>query len=154
MDQFYKHGASQDCTSLRCTGLSGVHRTMSSAQAGAPNELAALGKMQSTVAKIHRTVRWAHDQWSYSPTVDFSRTTATRSERTEGQRKSVAPDYPVHYQDRQIQRLTPMGDWCGRHRTLNNFVSDAYWTVQWAHRQKSCCFLSNNYTGGGGGVGA
>jgi hypothetical protein len=40
--------SSQTCTSLRCTGLSGVHRTlhrtMSGAQAGARGELAALGK--------------------------------------------------------------------------------------------------------------
>jgi hypothetical protein len=35
---------SQTCTSLRCTGLSGVHRTVSGAQAGARDELAALGK--------------------------------------------------------------------------------------------------------------
>jgi hypothetical protein len=36
--------SSQTCTSLRCTGLSGVHRAVSGAQAGSPVEQAALGK--------------------------------------------------------------------------------------------------------------
>jgi hypothetical protein len=36
--------SSQTCTSLRCTGLSGVHRTVSGAQANAPDEHAALWK--------------------------------------------------------------------------------------------------------------
>jgi hypothetical protein len=36
--------ASQTCTSLRCTGLSGVHRIVSSVQAGALDEQAAFRK--------------------------------------------------------------------------------------------------------------
>jgi hypothetical protein len=36
--------SSQTCARLRCTGLSGVHRTVSGAQAGSPSEQAAFGK--------------------------------------------------------------------------------------------------------------
>jgi hypothetical protein len=42
LGQFYKFGAKQVCTSLRCTGLSGVHMIVSGAQASAPSEPAAL----------------------------------------------------------------------------------------------------------------
>jgi hypothetical protein len=69
-------GANQDCTSIRCTGLSCVHQTVSDAQAGAPNELVALGKRGATWLKfiglsdVHQTSRWVHDQWSSSPIVD------------------------------------------------------------------------------------
>jgi hypothetical protein len=47
--QFYKFGAKQICISMWRTGLSG-------AQAGVPSELAALGKTQRSLAKIHHTV--------------------------------------------------------------------------------------------------
>jgi hypothetical protein len=36
--------SSQTCARLRCTGLSGVHRIVSGAQAGSPSEQAAFGK--------------------------------------------------------------------------------------------------------------
>jgi hypothetical protein len=49
--------ARQTCTSLRRTGLSGAHQTVSGAQASARNELAALGKNAAPADKIHRTVR-------------------------------------------------------------------------------------------------
>jgi hypothetical protein len=52
--QFYKFEAKQICISQWRTGLSG-------AQAGVPSELAALGKTQCSLAKIHRTVRCAPD---------------------------------------------------------------------------------------------
>jgi hypothetical protein len=115
----YKYGASQTWTSLCCTGLSGVHWTTSSAQAGAPDEHAALGKTQRPVAKIHQTVRWAHDQWSTSPIVDCH--------RVRKDRRSVAPDYLVCH--RTVECATGAGESNGRlqratdvegHRTRNN----------------------------------
>jgi hypothetical protein len=66
MGQFYKYGAKSICTSLQRTGLSGVHWTVSGAQAGAPIELATLGNLQCSSAKIHRIVRRALD-YSVSP---------------------------------------------------------------------------------------
>jgi hypothetical protein len=67
------NGARHACTSLRRTGLSGVHRTVFGAQASAPNELAALGKTKSSTAKIHRTVRCIPDcPVSPRPTVIFA----------------------------------------------------------------------------------
>jgi hypothetical protein len=51
---------SQTCTSLQCTGLSGVHRTVSRAQAGAPANWLLSGT-QHTTTIIHRTVRCAPD---------------------------------------------------------------------------------------------
>jgi hypothetical protein len=78
---------SQTCTTLRCTGLSDVHETVSGAQAGALSELATLGKTLGAATIIHRTVRCAShapsqrsvarsagDTWT-SPTV-------TRAHRT------------------------------------------------------------------------
>jgi hypothetical protein len=55
LGQFYKYGAKQICTSPWRTRLSGVHRTVSGAQAGEPKELAALGNSQSSMSKNHRT---------------------------------------------------------------------------------------------------
>jgi hypothetical protein len=50
-----------------------VHRTVSDAQAGAPDEQAALRKTQRFAAKIHRTVRCAPDYpVSPQPTVIFA----------------------------------------------------------------------------------
>jgi hypothetical protein len=53
--------SSQTCTSLRCTGLSSVHRTVFGAQAGARDELAALGKSWGAAAIIHWIVQCAPD---------------------------------------------------------------------------------------------
>jgi hypothetical protein len=53
--------SSQTCTSLRCTRLSGVHRTVSGAQAGVLDEQVALGKTQHAATIIHRTFRCAPD---------------------------------------------------------------------------------------------
>jgi hypothetical protein len=57
LGQFYKFGAKLTCCSLRRTGLSGVHRTVSDVQAGELHELAALGKSKRSSAKNHRNVR-------------------------------------------------------------------------------------------------
>jgi hypothetical protein len=47
--------------SLRCTGLSGVHRTVSGAQAGTPTNWLFSGKAEGVATKIHRSVRCAQD---------------------------------------------------------------------------------------------
>jgi hypothetical protein len=77
LGQFCKFGAKQTCCFLRRTGLSGVLRTVSGAQAGALCELAPLGFSQRSSTKNHRTVRCATglsgettEQRSTSPTVD------------------------------------------------------------------------------------
>jgi hypothetical protein len=57
LGQFYKFWAKQTCYSLRCTGLSGVHLTLSGALARALSELAAHGNSQRSSAKNHWTVR-------------------------------------------------------------------------------------------------
>jgi hypothetical protein len=74
---------------MRCTGLFGVHRTVSGAQARAPNELAALGKTQSSTAKIHQIVRCAPDcPVSPRATVDFANgRLLPQSEASEGQKQ-------------------------------------------------------------------
>jgi hypothetical protein len=91
LGQFYKYGANQDCASLRCTGLSGVHQTVSGAQAEAPNELDVLGDSQSSTAKIHRTVRCASDcPVSPRATVNFATgRLPLQFEALEGQRQSA-----------------------------------------------------------------
>jgi hypothetical protein len=53
--------SSQSCTSVRCTGLSGVHRTVSDVQAGASANRSLLRKTQCVAAIIHRTVWCALD---------------------------------------------------------------------------------------------
>jgi hypothetical protein len=45
------------CTNLWCTGLSGVHRTVSGAQAGSVVNSLLSGIAKGAAAKIHRTVR-------------------------------------------------------------------------------------------------
>jgi hypothetical protein len=91
---------------LKFTGLSGVspdypvsprpmvnsdlhqpaaHRTVSGAQAGAPDEQTVLGKTQRSTTKIHRTVRCVTGL-SGEPTANgqlLQRSTATRSEMSE-----------------------------------------------------------------------
>jgi hypothetical protein len=52
---------SQTCTSLRCTGLSGVHRTVSGAQFASATNPPLSGIFEDVVAKIHQTVRCAPD---------------------------------------------------------------------------------------------
>jgi hypothetical protein len=52
---------SQTSTSLRCTGLSGVHRTVSGALFGSATNPPLSGIVEDIVAKIHQTVRCAPD---------------------------------------------------------------------------------------------
>jgi hypothetical protein len=47
---------SQTCTSLRCTGLSGVHQIVFGAQAGPTANSLLSGISKGAAAKIHRTV--------------------------------------------------------------------------------------------------
>jgi hypothetical protein len=77
LGQFYKFEANQNCCSQWRTGLSGVHRIVPSALAGALRELAALGFSQHSSTKNHRTDWCATGlsgettkQRSTSPTVD------------------------------------------------------------------------------------
>jgi hypothetical protein len=56
------NGARQACTSLRRTELSGVHQTVSGAQAGIHNELAALEKTQRPWLKFTGLSGEAHGQ--------------------------------------------------------------------------------------------
>jgi hypothetical protein len=55
--EFYKCGAKQTCCSQWRTRLSGVHRTVSGALAGALRELAALGNSRLLSTKNHQTVQ-------------------------------------------------------------------------------------------------
>jgi hypothetical protein len=85
----------QTCTSLRCTGLSGVHRTMSGAQAGAPGELVSLEKnivrcgynspcLVSQPRPSQQSVaRSVGDTWT-SPTVGRSQRTVKCATRLSG----------------------------------------------------------------------
>jgi hypothetical protein len=57
--QFYKFGAKHTCCSQWHTGLSGVHRTVSDALAGALRELAVLRNSRRSSTKNHRTVQCA-----------------------------------------------------------------------------------------------
>jgi hypothetical protein len=80
--------------------MSGVHRTVSGAQVGAPNELAALEKTQSSAAKIHRTIQCTPDcPVSPRPTVVFATVdcyrTATGLETVRRSEPVRAPDCPV-----------------------------------------------------------
>jgi hypothetical protein len=52
---------SHTCTSLRCTGLSGVHRTVCGAQANSVTNSLFSGILEVAVAKIHQTVQCAPD---------------------------------------------------------------------------------------------
>jgi hypothetical protein len=79
--------ASKTCTSLWCTGLSGVHQIVSGAQAGAPANWPLSGKTLGAATKIHWTVRWASrapSQWSVTQWADdtCARPTVTRWHRT------------------------------------------------------------------------
>jgi hypothetical protein len=75
--------SNQTCTSLRCTGLSDVHRTVSGAQAGARDELAALAA----------TIHWlSGEPTAPTPTVG-SAMSGRPVARVNGHQ--AAPDYPV-----------------------------------------------------------
>jgi hypothetical protein len=117
MDQFYKYGARQNCTSLRCTGLSG-------AQARAPNELPALGKMQSSTTKIHCTV-WCAPECLVSPQpiVIYAKSRLSR-------------DCHAVRKDRRsgVVRESQL------HRTLNSVMFGAHQTIRCARRQKAVAF--------------
>ena len=66
--------SSQTCTSLWCTGLSGVHRIVSGARMACPVNMPLLGKGRGAVAKIHRIFWCTPDcpmcQSRAQPTVD------------------------------------------------------------------------------------
>jgi hypothetical protein len=139
MDQFYKYGARQNCTSLRCTGLSG-------AQARAPNELPALGKMQSSTTKIHCTV-WCAPECLVSPQpiVIYAKSRLSRDCHAvrKDRRSGVVRESQLHRtlnRGRRIQRSTLASDWRDRHRTLNSVMFGAHQTIRCARRQKAVAF--------------
>jgi hypothetical protein len=88
--------SSQTCTILRCTGLSGVHRTVSGAQAGSAANSLHSGIGEGIVAKNHRTVRWrtglSGEPTTPAPTV-VSAISWRRVARANGHQ--AAPDRPV-----------------------------------------------------------
>jgi hypothetical protein len=88
---------------------------------------------------VHWTIRWAHGQRSSSQTVDCHATApGQKLQKSEAfSNGQVAPGCTVRHKGRQIQRSTPMGDWHGRHRTLNSVVSGAHQNVRYARWQKA-----------------
>jgi hypothetical protein len=104
-----------------------VHQTVSCAQAGAPSELATLGKTKRSTVKIHRIVRCASDcPVSPGPTVIFANSRLPRDchadrkdKRSEGVRESQS--------HRTVRCATGADESNGRlacrHRTPNSVVS-------------------------------
>jgi hypothetical protein len=87
-------GAKQTCCNLWRIGLSGVHQTVSRAQAGALHELAALGNSQRSSTKFHRTV-WCAPDCPVRPRVmvSFAQwSTAPQSEATKVKRQTTMAD--------------------------------------------------------------
>jgi hypothetical protein len=127
--------SSQTCTSLWCTGLSGAHRTVSGAQAGAETNSLLSGITKDVVAKIHETVRWANNahanvrqrdqratrgqsQWSLGRTRLSGVPRGPRDQRSASPKKERnwalfmscgAPDYPVR-QPTEGKNCLPNGD--------------------------------------------
>jgi hypothetical protein len=98
---------SQTCTNLRCTGLSGVHRTVSGAQAGSVVNSLLSGIAEGTTAKIHRTFRCAPDcpvctGLSGEPTMPVPMVGSAINGRRVARANDhqAAPDYPVCQVDR------------------------------------------------------
>jgi hypothetical protein len=95
--------SSQTCTSLQCTRLSGMHRTVSGAQAGPAANLLLSGIDEGVVAKNHRTVRWrtglSGEPTAPAPTVG-SAISGRRVARANGHQ--AAPDCTVRQGDRRL----------------------------------------------------
>jgi hypothetical protein len=102
-----------------------VHRTLSGAQAGVPNEQAAREKTQSSATKINRTIWCAPDcPLCPRPTTIFANgrlpLRLAPSETVRSQKQSatsgrtvlsgVPPACPVRHRGRRIQQSTPTGD--------------------------------------------
>jgi hypothetical protein len=131
-----------------------AHWTVSGAQVGAPNELAALGKTQRSSAKNHQTV-WCVTGLSGEPMSNghlCQRSTATRLLRVQNVRKSEtvcdvrshrtiwcttglcsAPQGFDEFNGRMLQ--TPTVDWRGTHQTMNSAMSGAHRTARCTRRQ-------------------
>jgi hypothetical protein len=88
--------SSQTCTSLQCTGLSGVHRTVSGAQTGSAAKSLLSGIGDGAVAKNHRTAWWSTglsgEPSAPTPTIDNA-ISGRRVARANSHQ--AAPDYPV-----------------------------------------------------------
>jgi hypothetical protein len=75
--------SSQTCISLRCTRLSGVHRTVSDAHAGSKTNSLLLGIVEGAAAKTHRSVWWANSARANGRKRD-QRATRGQSQRSQG----------------------------------------------------------------------
>jgi hypothetical protein len=112
--------SSQTCTSLRCIGLSGVHWTVSGAQASSAAKSPLSGIGEGDVAKNHRTVRWSTKMSGEpsAPALNARRRTRRSREFTEGAAAKIhrtircAPDCPV---SQRHPRPTVDGAINGRH---------------------------------------
>jgi hypothetical protein len=82
---------------------------------------------------VHRTVRWAHEQRSTSPTVDCYRSLKRQKVRN-SERCQVAPDCPVHHKVRRIQRSTALNP---NYRLMWQALNNEQCSVWCARRQKA-----------------
>jgi hypothetical protein len=113
---------SQTCTSLRLTGLSGVHRTVSGAQAGASGNWPLSGKSIGTEAKIHQTVRCASRAHSQQSTARSAGDTWTSS--------TVSRPHRTVWCATRLSGV-PRGRWLQRSASPNKEGNHTLFTVRW-----------------------
>jgi hypothetical protein len=123
--------SSQTCTSLRYTGLSGVHQTVSGAQVGAPANMPLSVKTQRAAAKIHRTIRCAPDC-----TVSQSRPNQRSATRSTG---DTWTSPTVERSHRTIRCATGLSgvtrrSWLQRSASPEKEGNHALFTVRWCNR--------------------
>jgi hypothetical protein len=117
--------ASQTCTSLWCTGLSGVHRTVFDVQPGAPVNMTLSGKAQGDGAIIHRTFRCASHAHANGRPHDQR---ATRGLRQRSPSRTGLYGVPLDY-------LLCHGGWClQRSVSPNKEGNCAVFIVRWCTR--------------------
>jgi hypothetical protein len=132
---------SQTCTSLRCTGLSGVHWTVSGAQAGMPSKLAALGKNSARCGynspDCSVCTRLSGEPAAPMPTIGHA-ISGRHVDFTNG--RKVTPDCPVCHQNiqcatRVLAAMVSFARKGRKSRTIHCLVVDR--TVRCTHRQKA-----------------
>jgi hypothetical protein len=126
--------SSQTCTSLRCTGLSTVHRTVSGAQAGSAAKSLLSGISEGTVAKNHRTIRWctrlSGEPTAPAPTISNA-ISGRRVARANGHQ--ATPDCPVRHGDQGLN-----GRLRQKRKEIGHYSCPVvHRTVRWANRQKA-----------------
>jgi hypothetical protein len=110
--------SSSTSTSLRCTGLSDVHQTVSGAQAGTPANRPLSGKTQRVAAIIHRTVWWA-SRAQANGRLRIQRATHGLHQRSEGHAGLSG---------------VPWGPWLQRSALPKKEGNCALFTVRWCTR--------------------